>query len=106
MEPARPAQERAGCESRPFQCTDGQTPRTLGAERQAEAFRGFTPAQSRVPEPGAKSSPGANPIADAILGAAVTRRPGTNGVPGGPPRGSVRQPLPSPVVKHRKRGPT
>jgi hypothetical protein len=76
-----PGAGKADCESRPYQSTHDETPRTPGAERQPEAFQGFTPTQSRASDPAARSSPGANPIADAILGAAVTRRPGTKSCP-------------------------
>src|SRR5262245_36362610 len=84
-----PGAGKAGCESRPYQCTQDDTPRTLGVERQPEAFQRFTPDEAELPirEPGHPR--GANPIADAILGGAVTRRAGTH--KWCPPRAAVRQ---------------
>jgi hypothetical protein len=49
-----PGTGKADCESRPYQCTHDQTPRTLAAERQPEAFQRFTPTQSRESDPGSQ----------------------------------------------------
>src|SRR5262245_48976331 len=58
-----PGAGKAGCESRPYQCTQDDTPRTLGVERQPEAFQRFIPDEAELPirEPGHPR--GANPIA-------------------------------------------